>query len=179
MTAGRIVILMGHQGDAYVRNGLNYALLNGQSVSRNTFDELSTIWPADVYGGGSTSDPIHLPDTQGLYLRGANLGATVDPDGATRIALSGVGPTGDNVGSYQENALISHVHVSGQVATNTVNAFNNGSENTRRAGGMSNRDGIALLSGPSLGNRPFFLQASGVSGDFDVDHTKVYFYIEN
>ena len=179
MTAGRIVIHMAHQGESYTRNLIPYALMNGQAISRATFSNLSERWPANMYGGGTTSDPIHLPDTQGLYLRGANLGATTDPDGASRTALSGVGPTGNNCGSFQENALIAHTHASGTVNTNLQPGFNSGSEGTRRGGGFSNREGTDWTKGPAVGNRPFFLQAAGIDGDFEVDHTKVYFYIED
>jgi len=181
MAAGRILTFFTHQGETFERNGVSYALLNGQSVSRAVFDELSTVWPAAVYGGGTTSDPIHLPDTQSLYLRGANLGSTDDPDGTTRVALSGVGPIGNEVGSFQENALIAHVHSSGQViAQQRRQQQGGGQPDFRNRGGYVGVAGIGYTLGTDVAslNRPFFI-ASGTPSEFEVDHHKVYFYIEN
>lgn len=181
MTAGRILTFFTHQGESFERNGINYALLNGQAVSRAVFDELSTVWPANIYGGGTTSDPIHLPDTQSLYLRGANLGSTDDPEGATRVALSGVGPTGNEVGSFQENALLAHVHSSGTVTAQLLRQQQGGGQpETRNRGGYVSVAGVGYNIGTDIAslNRPFFI-ASGTPSEFEVDHHKVYFYIEN
>lgn len=183
MATGRIIQLMANMGDTYVAGGVRYALLNGQELDRGVFVNLSSLWPAGVYGGGTVSDPIHLPDTDQLYLRGANLGSNNDPDGGLRTALSGVGPTGNNVGSFQLNGLGAHVHASGTQFTQTINTLNGGGgENGNRNFSNIARDPISITIGtdPQIPSRPVFLQPSGVgTKDFDLDATRVYLYIEN
>jgi microcystin-dependent protein len=67
---------------------------------------------ATFYGGTSTT--FCVPDYRGLFLRGTDNGAGVDPNAATRTApqptLQFPGNTGDNVGSMQPGGLQGHAH---------------------------------------------------------------------
>lgn len=56
---------------------------------------------------------VRLPDKRGLFGRGRDNTANRDPDKAGRTALATGGATGNNVGSYQEDALEDHYHQTG------------------------------------------------------------------
>lgn len=64
------------------------------------------------YGGTKTT--FCVPDYRGLFLRGTDGGAGVDPDAATRTApqptMDVPGNTGDKVGSMQAGGLQAHTH---------------------------------------------------------------------
>lgn len=82
---------------------LGYLVCDGSAVSRTTyanlFNDIGTLWGA---GDGSTT--FNLPDLRGQFLRGKNNGSGYDPDAGSRS-------TGDQVGSYQGNQILSHGHV--------------------------------------------------------------------
>lgn len=87
---------------------------NGASVSRTTYAALfSAIGTAYGTASGTT---FRLPDLRGRFLRGTNTfgGASgLDPDAATRTAMSTGGNTGDAVGSVQGDEFASHNHGGG------------------------------------------------------------------
>ena len=56
---GQIVIMPQHRGDTFESTGLIYALCNGQSLPRSTYDGLSVVWPSGAYGSDDTN--IVLP----------------------------------------------------------------------------------------------------------------------
>jgi len=174
MTVGRVVCSFYHMGTLVDIQGTTFALLNGQSVSRSAYPSLSTVWPSGSYTSNATT--IVLPNANGLYLRGANLGSTNDPDGLLRVALSGVAPSGNAVGSYQTANVKSHAHASGtQGASNLFHrdGFEGG---TSWTGTSTNTTSTPVVVGTSLStNRPIEFNKAGV--EFDVDNTLVYFYI--
>lgn len=171
MTVGRIVCSLYHLGTITTIQNTTFALLNGQSVSRSSYPTLSTLWPSGAYT--STSTNIHLPQTNTLYLRGANFGGSGDPDSSVRIALSGTQPTTTSVGSYQIANVKQHAHASGTAPAdvNSVQPFSGSSATI--AVTVSSR--VSTTSSTVAGTRPIEFNASGV--EFDVDNTKVYFYI--
>jgi microcystin-dependent protein len=96
---------------AFAGSGLPAGWLecNGAPVSRATYSSLfSAIGSA--WGSGDGSTTFHLPDLRGRFLRGVSGTATNDPDKATRTAINSGGNTGNNVGSYQDDAFESHSH---------------------------------------------------------------------
>jgi microcystin-dependent protein len=86
-----------------------WLLCDGTPVSRTTysllFNAIGTAWGA---GDGSTT--FNLPDMRGLFLRGVDGAAGIDPDKASRFANNTGGNTGNNVGSEQSDQLQSHNH---------------------------------------------------------------------
>lgn len=64
------------------------------------------------YGGTETT--FCVPDYRGLFLRGTDYGAGVDPDAALRTApqpaLAKQGNSGDEVGSLEPGAVAAHTH---------------------------------------------------------------------
>lgn len=169
---GQIILSAVHRGTQFSFQQRTYTLLNGQAISRSSFADLSAVWPSGAYGGGSTSTPMHMPDTTGLYLRGADFGRSADPGSASRTALSGSLPTGSNVGSFQAAALKSHAHVSGTQTGVGASMMDNGSESANRFASSANTSGTGITLPTS--SRPVRLAASP---EFDVDHTLVYMYI--
>ena len=63
---------------------------------------------ANTWGGTGTA--FNVPELRGYFLRGQDITAGNDPDAATRTALIVGGNTGDNVGSYQTEAVGPHLH---------------------------------------------------------------------
>jgi microcystin-dependent protein len=61
------------------------------------------------YGYPSPGE-FYVPDLRGMFLRGADNGAGVDPDAALRTALQSGGNAGDMVGSMQVDAFQGHKH---------------------------------------------------------------------
>lgn len=62
------------------------------------------------YRWGNDSGNFRVPDLRGHFLRGVDHGEAVDPDANTRTAKYTGGNTGDQVGSYQEDAFQCHDH---------------------------------------------------------------------
>jgi hypothetical protein len=169
---GQIILSAVHRGTGFSFQQRTYTLLNGQAISRSTFPDLSDVWPSGAYGGGGTTTPMHMPDTAGLYLRGADFNRSADPGSASRTALSGILPTGSNVGSFQSAALKSHAHVSGTQTGVGGSMMDNGSESTNRFASSADQLGTGFTLPTS--SRPVRLAASP---EFDVDHTLVFMYI--
>ncbi len=85
-----------------------WMLCNGQEVSRAEypalFEIIGTLW-----GDGNGHSTFNLPDLRGQFLRGADMGAKIDPDASGRKTLRG-GVVGDRAGSYQADEFRSHFH---------------------------------------------------------------------
>jgi len=171
MTVGRIVCSLYHLGTITTIQNTTFALLNGQSVSRSSYPTLSTLWPSGAYT--STSTNIHLPQSNTLYLRGANFGGSGDPDSSVRAALSGTQPSGVSVGSYQISNVKQHLHASGTAPVGATAPQSINESLTTITSASSSR--VSTTSSSVAGTRPIQFNASGV--EFDVDNTKVYFYI--
>ena len=80
---------------------------DGRAVSRTTYkklyDAIGTCW-----GTGNGTTTFNLPDCRGLFLRGlVGPGNGADPDKDTRVMITPTrgGNTGNNVGSYQSDAI--------------------------------------------------------------------------
>lgn len=85
-----------------------YLLCDGSSVSRTTYANLfGAIGTAYGTADGAS---FNVPDFRGQFPRGVDMGHGVDPDAASRSANYPGGNTGDNVGSYQNQAFQSHTH---------------------------------------------------------------------
>ena len=82
-----------------------WMLCDGSEVSRSTYANLyNAIGVAWGTGNGSTT--FNLPDLRGMFLRGVAGTDTVgDPDANARLANDHHGNSGNNVGSYQGDAI--------------------------------------------------------------------------
>lgn len=92
-----------------------FLLCNGTSYSQSLYPDLyaaiGTAW------GGTTSN-FRVPDLRGYFLRGVAGSATVDPDASARSNKYSGGNTGNDVGTYQEQATLSHTHSAGTFNVN-------------------------------------------------------------
>ena len=91
------------------------------------------------YGGSNGS--FRIPDCRGLFLRGVDYGAGLDPDAASRLGPAGTG-TSAGVGSLQCDALQTHVHQYGAVPVSGVSEEGNAA-GTPPASQLNTSDPIA------------------------------------
>ena len=79
---------------------------DGRWLDKVTYADLYAVI-AGFYGSNSTK--FKVPDLRGYFLRGWSHGSGRDPDAASRTNR-GDGTTGDNVGTVQGSAVLSHSH---------------------------------------------------------------------
>ena len=82
-----------------------WLLCDGSEISRteyaNLYDAIGVCW-----GIGDGATTFNLPDLRGLFLRGVSGESGNDPDAEERLVLNdNGGNTGNNVGSYQSDAI--------------------------------------------------------------------------
>ena len=82
-----------------------WLLCDGSAVSRsnyaNLYDAIGVNW-----GTGDGATTFNLPDLRGMFLRGVSGESGNDPDAGNRVVLADRGGnTGNNVGSYQGDAI--------------------------------------------------------------------------
>ena len=82
-----------------------WLLCDGSAVSRSTYATLYRSIGV-CWGEGNGSTTFNLPDLRGMFLRGVSGDSGKDEDAANRVAPSdNGGNTGNNVGSYQGDAI--------------------------------------------------------------------------
>jgi rhizosphere induced protein len=93
---------------------LGWLFCDGSTVAAARYPELyAAIGRLHGYPSGSGAGIFSLPDYRGVFLRGLDGGAGLDPDAGTRTAanrISNTGDTGDTVGSRQGEAIQLHEH---------------------------------------------------------------------
>lgn len=82
-----------------------WLLCDGAAISRseyaNLYKAISVCW-----GTGDGATTFNLPDLRGMFLRGVSGESGNDPDAGNRVVLTdNGGNTGNNVGSYQGDAI--------------------------------------------------------------------------
>jgi microcystin-dependent protein len=120
---------------------------DGSTASRTVdtplFFAIGTAW-----GEGDGSTTFNKPDFRGVFARGWNHGASTDTyhgdqDAVSRSTGTAGGNSGDNVGSYQNDMLRSHIHSVGQIGLGTgqISGGSNlwGSSTTGATGGDETR----------------------------------------
>ena len=97
-----------------------WLLCDGRAVSRseyfNLYKAIGICW-----GNGDGSTTFNLPDLRGMFLRGVSGESGKDEDANSRTMLleNGGGNTGNNVGSYQEDAIR---NITGSINASAANA---------------------------------------------------------
>ena len=82
-----------------------WMLCDGSAVSRSTYANLYNAIGV-AWGNGDGSSTFNLPDLRGMFLRGVAGTDTIgDPDASLRLANAHGGNPGNNVGSYQGDAI--------------------------------------------------------------------------
>lgn len=95
-----------------------WMLCDGRKLSAAQYPELFAVIGC-LYGGvtdGQGNQEFYIPDYRGLFLRGADEGAGMDPDASSRMLPNQSG-TGGTVGSLQCDALQTHQHQYNDVPT--------------------------------------------------------------
>jgi phage-related tail fiber protein len=83
-----------------------WLLCDGRTISRseyfNLYKAIGSSW-----GSGDGSTTFNLPDLRGMFLRGVsgNSGNDADAENRTMLLENGGGNIGNNVGSYQGDAI--------------------------------------------------------------------------
>ena len=92
------------------------------------------------YAWGSSGTTFNVPYMNGIFPRGVDDGAGIDPDSGSRTAIKSGGNIGDKVGSFQQDEFESHNH--------TISVYNTG-------GGavVSQGQGSLVASTQTTGNR--------------------------
>lgn len=88
-----------------------WLLCNGASLLRADYPELFGV--IQTNSGAADGTHFNLPDYRGVFLRGAAQTSPNDPDRASRVAAAPGGAIGDNVGSFQPDAIKRHTHTLG------------------------------------------------------------------
>ncbi len=97
-----------------------YLYCNATAYSRTDVRYSDLFAAIGAAWGYYDASNFRVPDLRGAFLRGVDGGRRLDPGRNERINLYG-GNTGDMVGTYQADILVSHVHdgsVSGTTASN-------------------------------------------------------------
>lgn len=82
-----------------------WMLCDGSEVNRSMYANLYNVIGV-AWGTGNGSTTFNLPDLRGVFLRGVAGTDTVgDPDANNRLANAHGGNSGNNVGSYQGDAI--------------------------------------------------------------------------
>lgn len=107
---GSIIPFAGHANAAPA----GWLLCDGSEVSQTTYAALYQII-SNLYGSGDGATTFNLPDYRGMFLRGVDDGANVDPDINFRTAqINSNGGNGTategTVGSRQKDTFESHDH---------------------------------------------------------------------
>jgi microcystin-dependent protein len=101
---GTILIFAGDLGN--VPTG--WLPCNGKQISKVDYSQLYTAI-GDAWGTPNATS-FNVPDLRGMFLRGVDAGAGVDPEAGGRTAANGNGNTGDLVGTIQGNEVQGHGH---------------------------------------------------------------------
>lgn len=165
---GQVHLFSSHRGDLFEEAGTEYALLNGQALSRSAYSALGAIWPSGAYG--STDTAVVLPDVNNLYLRGVDFGSGRDPDVGTRTAISGTTPTTTSVGSYQTGAMRFHEHAGANIST-----IGKSGTTFQRSNGITTTATFdtTVLSGATLGT----VVSGSTESSWEPAHMKVFPYM--
>lgn len=88
-----------------------WLLCDGSEVNRTTYAALYAVIQSK-WGAGDFNTTFNLPDLRGRFLRGVDNGSGNDPDAASRFQLvnGNGGNTGNDVGTYQNDAFQGHWH---------------------------------------------------------------------
>lgn len=86
-----------------------WMLCDGSAISRTTYAALFAVI-GNSWGAGDYTTTFNLPDMRGVFMRGLDGSAGNDPDKTSRTAIHAGGNTGNNVGSYQNDAFQGHYH---------------------------------------------------------------------
>lgn len=100
----------GEKADAPINflEAQGWMLCDGRALDTSEYPELFAVL-GYLYGTASSGNQFLIPDYRGLFLRGFDAGAGMDPQAADRFSPTG-SATANVVGSLQCGALQDHTH---------------------------------------------------------------------
>ena len=107
-----------YQSPEFPLEAAGWMICDGRKLSAAQYPELFAVLGC-LYGcvtDGQGKQEFYIPDYRGLFLRGADEGAGMDPDASSRMLPNQSG-TGSAVGSLQCDALQTHQHQYNDVPT--------------------------------------------------------------
>jgi microcystin-dependent protein len=100
-----------------------WMLCDGRRLSTQSYLELFSVL-GYLYGPPNGGDLFQIPDYRGVFLRGFDAGAGMDPQASLRQAANGSG-TSNTVGSFQCDAFQTHTHNYNVVALSGISQQGN------------------------------------------------------
>jgi microcystin-dependent protein len=100
MPAGTVVSFMGDEDKVPA----GWLLCDGREVNRSDYPALYAVI-GTAWGYGNNSTTFNLPDLRGVFERGVSGTSGKDADVENRVPLKEGGKGGNNVGSYQGDAI--------------------------------------------------------------------------
>ena len=122
-----------------------WLLCDGAAVSRTQYVQLFAVIGV-ASGSGDGASTFNLPDLRGMFLRGLDGAAGVEPDKATRTAAKPGGNAGNALGSLQPDQFKSHNHVNGSF--NRLLQVSNGTNTTTPSTDVSPSEPDILNTSP-------------------------------
>lgn len=101
--------IISYAGDVSLLESKGWLVCKGQSLSTKNYTRLYKAI-GNSWGGDNRGERFNLPDLRGYFLRGVSEGVNTDPDKLLRTARFQGGNTGNNVGSYQDDLIETHIH---------------------------------------------------------------------
>jgi microcystin-dependent protein len=120
-----------------------WLVCDGTEYPQDDYPDLERII-GTYYGRAKKADQFKVPDLRGLFLRGVDGDAGRDPDAKSRIVLAEGGNKGNNVGSYQNDEIVSHSHAvptSGPIGGNMMSIGSDTQKTTTGAYPTANTGG--------------------------------------
>jgi microcystin-dependent protein len=96
--------IMPFAGDAS-KKPKGWLLCDGSAVSRSEYENLYNVIGTAWGSGNNSTTYFNLPDLRGVFLRGVSGNSEKDTDVAGRMPIKDGGNSGNNVGSYQDDAI--------------------------------------------------------------------------
>jgi rhizosphere induced protein len=129
-----------------------WMLCDGRVLAISQYPELYAVL-GTLYGQGTAAggaEGFVIPDYRGLFLRGHDAGAGLDPDAADRLRPTGLG-TSNVVGSLQCSALQTHTHDYNALATSALSDTGQAAAQTTTSVTTTSPNAPALVSSESRG----------------------------
>ncbi|MBR6068145.1 MAG: tail fiber protein, partial [Bacteroidales bacterium] len=130
-----------------------WMLCDGRELSRTEYQRLYDVIGV-AWGTGDGATTFNIPDLRGMFLRGvAGENLTNDADADSRLANNHGGNSGNNVGSYQGDAI--------RNITGSIYCYGGFDGNTQSGALYSGNYGVRATGGDG-GNRTLNFDASSV-----------------
>jgi microcystin-dependent protein len=102
-------------------DGASLSIPSSNGANKALYDAIGKTWGGDAYS-------FRRPDMNGVFLRGVDGNAGVDPNKTGRTAVQSGGNTGNAIGSYQSDDFKSHTHTYTDMGTGRADCDDDGAD---------------------------------------------------